>query len=394
MPVTETAPIAGAGSARGPRAVAEAVAGALAGVPDPGHAVFFPSGFAPAEAAAQATEVAGAVPLTGMTSNGAIEPDGPIDEGCSAIAFGRDTMVAGHGLACHASRDPRAAARRAVASALAGADAALRHGVVLLLIDTRSGDQALAVTGAYEEAGPRCRLPAAPPAARSPLSSSRCRTEAARHSPTPWWRWRFASTRPIGRRHLARLPARRAVPAIVTRRRPERATSSTAGRPSTSTSRSSGFAGTGSTTSDFERARRAAPARPARAVAATCGCATCSARGSRAAWCAPPHPRQRRGRVRRADRTDAIVRSAWDAVERAVAALGDAPAARGAGVRLRGPQARARQLAAAGRRGAGVLGVLRRTAPPMAGIYTRGEVGRVRGAKGDRNHAVVVVAFA
>jgi hypothetical protein len=30
----------------------------------------------------------------------------------------------------------------------------------------------------------------------------------------------------------------------------------------------------------------------------------------------------------------------------------------------------------------------------LAGLYTRGEVGRVRGAKGDRNHAIVVVAFA
>jgi hypothetical protein len=33
------------------------------------------------------------------------------------------------------------------------------------------------------------------------------------------------------------------------------------------------------------------------------------------------------------------------------------------------------------------------TPPPLAGLYTHGEIGRVRGAKGDRNHAVVVVAF-
>jgi hypothetical protein len=32
--------------------------------------------------------------------------------------------------------------------------------------------------------------------------------------------------------------------------------------------------------------------------------------------------------------------------------------------------------------------------PALTGLYTRGEVGRTRGAKGDRNHAVVVVAFA
>lgn len=34
------------------------------------------------------------------------------------------------------------------------------------------------------------------------------------------------------------------------------------------------------------------------------------------------------------------------------------------------------------------------THPPcLAGVYTRGEIGRARGAKGDRNYAVVVVAF-
>jgi len=33
-------------------------------------------------------------------------------------------------------------------------------------------------------------------------------------------------------------------------------------------------------------------------------------------------------------------------------------------------------------------------APPIAGLYTRGEVARVRGAKGDENYAVVVVTFA
>jgi putative ABC transport system permease protein len=32
-------------------------------------------------------------------------------------------------------------------------------------------------------------------------------------------------------------------------------------------------------------------------------------------------------------------------------------------------------------------------APPLAGCYVHGEIGRVRGAKGDRNHAVVVVAI-
>jgi hypothetical protein len=33
-------------------------------------------------------------------------------------------------------------------------------------------------------------------------------------------------------------------------------------------------------------------------------------------------------------------------------------------------------------------------APPLAGLYTDGEVARIRGAKGDHNHAVVTVSFA
>jgi hypothetical protein len=31
--------------------------------------------------------------------------------------------------------------------------------------------------------------------------------------------------------------------------------------------------------------------------------------------------------------------------------------------------------------------------PSLAGVYTRGEIGRTRGAKGDRNFSVVVAAF-
>src|SRR5262249_11087351 len=31
--------------------------------------------------------------------------------------------------------------------------------------------------------------------------------------------------------------------------------------------------------------------------------------------------------------------------------------------------------------------------PALAGVYTRGEIGRLRGAKGDRNFSLVVVAF-
>jgi hypothetical protein len=40
-----------------------------------------------------------------------------------------------------------------------------------------------------------------------------------------------------------------------------------------------------------------------------------------------------------------------------------------------------------------LVGAFGEDAPPLAGVYTRGEIGRSRGAKGDRNHSVVVAAF-
>jgi hypothetical protein len=91
---------------------------------------------------------------------------------------------------------------------------------------------------------------------------------------------------------------------------------------------------------------------------------------------------------------DGIVVSAWDGVSMALAQLGGAP-----------PQAalifdcagRKRALAVHGesleREAHALIASLGDRPPPLAGLYTHGEIGRVRGAKGDRNHAVVVVAI-
>ena len=92
---------------------------------------------------------------------------------------------------------------------------------------------------------------------------------------------------------------------------------------------------------------------------------------------------------------EAIVRSTWTAVSDALAPLEGAPARAAlvfdcAGRRsaLGGPGEALDDEAAALRASFGA------SHPPLAGLYTRGEVGRVRGAKGDRNHAVVVAVFA
>ena len=93
---------------------------------------------------------------------------------------------------------------------------------------------------------------------------------------------------------------------------------------------------------------------------------------------------------------EAIVRSTWTAVSDALAPLDGGP-------RPRRPDVQLRRAAQRPRRPGGATSTPRlprcarsfgQSPPPLAGLYTRGEVGRVRGAKGDRNHAVVVAAFA
>jgi hypothetical protein len=92
---------------------------------------------------------------------------------------------------------------------------------------------------------------------------------------------------------------------------------------------------------------------------------------------------------------DAIVQSARAAVEDATSELTGPPeaalvfdcAARSAW--FRGPVA----AALARRELDSLTAAFGHPAPSLAGVYTRGEIGRSRGAKGDRNHSVVVAAF-
>jgi hypothetical protein len=92
---------------------------------------------------------------------------------------------------------------------------------------------------------------------------------------------------------------------------------------------------------------------------------------------------------------DTIVESARAAVDDAVSQLGSPAeaalvfdcAARGAW--FQGPLA----AALARRELDSLVDAFGDPAPALVGAYTRGEIGRARGAKGDRNHSVVVTAF-
>lgn len=87
---------------------------------------------------------------------------------------------------------------------------------------------------------------------------------------------------------------------------------------------------------------------------------------------------------------EAILESAGEAVARARAGLdGDAPRA----ALAFDCAARRRALGPAVDDEVQVIRDALGEDVPLAGAFTHGEVGRVRGAKGDRNHALVVVAF-
>lgn len=91
-----------------------------------------------------------------MTGKGSIGGDGIVEQGVAAIALGRQTGV-GIGLRERASADLRGAAGEAVADAL-GALGRRDSALVLLLLDTPSSDQAGAIAGAYDVAGPSIPL--------------------------------------------------------------------------------------------------------------------------------------------------------------------------------------------------------------------------------------------
>ena len=89
--------------------------------------------------------------------------------------------------------------------------------------------------------------------------------------------------------------------------------------------------------------------------------------------------------------SEAIASSAFDAVGRALDALGGEPARAALVFDCAG-----RKRAAGGglnEEVAAIASSFGDAPPPFAGAYVHGEIGRVRGAKGDRNHAIVVVAF-
>jgi hypothetical protein len=386
-----SAGFAASGVAEGPDAVRDAIGEALAALGRPASFVLaFPSATVGAEAAVeQATAAAADVPWAGISSDGVIASGRVVPSGCAALAFDGDVTV-GFGLGESASHDPRGAARRATEAAFAGVDQEAGQPLLLLLYDANAGLHAEIVAGAYEVVGPRVRL--AGGGANAPVGGS------SRHEPA-----QFAFSRAcrdsvvaialvtpaavgIGIGHGCELGA---LPALVTRSDGRRILALD-GRPAEEAYLEAiGHSGRRLSDAAFERLAVLHPLAQLEL-------------GGRV------RPRHVRGRSPVGGLLCASAIPENAAVAFGEQTPGGVCASAHAAVRdalapLPGPPRAALVFDCAARRS--VLGIDPQAEvdvltsglgadAPLVGLYTRGEVARTRGASGDLNHAIVVVAFA
>lgn len=369
--------------ADGPAAAGEAVGRAAAGLEGATPSLillFADSTLAAHEAVVQAGRAVPGVPVAGMTSDGVISSDRSHTTGCAATALGPELSV-GLGVGRDASRDAYAAGRAAAESALAGLDPRPGHSVLLLFLDPTSADEALAIDGAYSIAGGRIPLAGGGANGSTPAVftgqsvASDAVVAVGLVSPAPIAVSVAEGCRP------------RANPAIATRTE-GRTLRELNGLPAEQVYLEGlGWSGIPLDDEAFEALAVMHPLGQSelrgqvrlrhvigRAAGGGLACAT-PIRPNAAVWFTEQTP-------------ETIIDSAVHAAEQVRELLPGPPRAAlvfdcAARRRALGPS---QPDEAAALRGA--LGDV-----PLTGLYTRGEVGRTRGAKGDRNHAIVVVAF-
>ncbi|MGN6429236.1 MAG: FIST signal transduction protein [Gaiellaceae bacterium] len=378
--------IAASASAEGTHSCAEAVERAVTELErEPSLVLFFTAGDVdPDVSAAEAQAAAGGARVAGMTGTGAIGPGRPLKTGCSALALSSSFST---GVGAVDGYDPRTAGRRATAEALAGIGDA-PHAAVLLFVDSESGDQAEVVAGAYAVAGGR--IPLAGGAAGGP---TRARFADGRALSTGVVAVAIGGSSPIGV-GVAHSCVPLGAPSIVTRSEGPNIIRLD-GRPAeTVYLEKIGVEDDHLDDATFEKLAMVHPLaepelsgglRPryvrARAAGGVLVCATSLEENAAVVVC-----RQT---------PEAVIHSARTAVEDAVSRLETPPevavvfdcAVRS--VWFEGPVAEEfaqRELNA-------LAAALGEASPSLAGAYTRGEIGRSRGAKGDRNYSVVVAAF-
>ena len=374
--------MAGSASGTGTHAAASAVERAIAALDrDPGLVLVFPTApIDPDTVAVEAQAAARGARVAGMTGTAVIGANGLIDNGCSAIAF---SSVLEIGVGASEADDPRTCGREAAQKALAAIDD-VSHGVLLLFVDSDSGDQAEVVAGAYAVAGGRIPLAggAAGGAPRARFADGRALAKGVVAVA-------IGNRTPIGV-GIAHGCVPRGAPSIVTRSEGQTVLRLD-GRPAQDVYfERLGVDGEQVDDKTFETLAMMHPlaepelsgnTRPryVRARAADGGlvCATSIETNAAVEIC---------------DHTpDAIGTSARAAVEDATS-------------QLQGPTEAAVVFDCAARsawfggelalrEADALVGALGDPVAAVAGVCTRGEIGRVRGAKGDLNYGIVVVAF-
>jgi hypothetical protein len=381
---SSVATFSAAGSATGVAAVQDAVGAAVDGLGDgpPGLVLVFPTGqVEPTLAALHAREAAGGAPVVGMSSNGALAA--PLDDGpgCSALAFD-DSLLAGVGVAEHASRDLRAAGRVAAQAACAAVDPEAEHALLLLFVDPASGDQSEAVDGAYEATGPAVQFAGGGAGGRAGVQFAH---DAARRDSVV--AALVVSPGPIGL-GIAQACVPVNAPSIVTRAE-GRTVLELDGRPADEVYAEK--LGYPRDVGDAELRALAVMhplAQPELSGDVRLRHVFGRAPGGGLAVATPISPNA--AVVFTEQTVDAILESAGEAVGRALAGLDGAEPR---GVLAFDCAGRKQALGGAVEEETNAIRLAVGEDVPLAGAFTHGEVGRARGAKGDRNHALVVVAF-
>lgn len=376
--------IAASATATGPTPVADACAEVVAelGAP-PGLVLAFVSGEMDFDSQARAMQDAAGdgVPTAGFSGTGLIGADGPIDQGCVAVAFS-ERVTASVARAGDAGADLRAAGRAAAASALDGLDG--DPGIVLLFIDLTTGDLADAVAGAYEAVGPT--VPLAGGAAGGDVKSF---FHMGEHSSDSIVAIAISSegTIAIGDTQSSES---KGDPSIVTRSDGLKV-EEIDGRPAEEVYLERiGFAGVAMADGDFQTLSLTHPlAQPE--LHGNVRLRHVTGRTGDGAILVGTHiPASAAIEFTELD-FEQLLRSGGKSVRDAATRLGDEAT----------PEAML-VFDCVGRRKALRDGLDQEVeaiasalddAPPLAGLYTCGEVARIRGAKGDRNHAVITVAF-
>ena len=380
---TTTKEIAAATTASGSDAAGEACRKAVSALDgEVGLLLAFTSGERDFEQdAKEMTAAASGAPNAGMTGKGLFGPQGPMDEGCVAMAFG-PSVSAGVAVAEDASADLRSAGKACTAEALAklGTDA----DVVLLFIDSTRGDIADTVSGAYEAAGP-----AVPLAGGAAGGTEKRQFHNGNVSSDSIVAVAIHSAGPVGTGN-SQTCTTRGTPSILTRANGP-VIEEIDGRPAEEVYLEQlGFTGVAFDDEEFERMAVTHPiAQPdlhgdfrLRHVLGR--------RDGGGITLATGIPERSVIEFTEMD-FDQLLASGEGSVRDAVG-----------GIEGASPRAVLVFDCAARRRALGegiseeieaITAALGDPGPPLVGLYTHGEVARLRGAKGDRNHAVVTVSF-